>query len=82
MKKVKVVFGSDISEFVGELIDVWKETGEKYKEAEDRILILDIGDEDKELIEKSLGFLSFASVKPKKGEVFGQYSIFSKFAIY
>jgi len=29
MKKVKLVFGSDISDFVGELIDAWKEGLEK-----------------------------------------------------
>ena len=115
MKKVKVVFGSDISDFAGELIDAWREENwrkdsnrlilesenyrmevygydtvperalwflQKYEESEDRVLILDIEDKDKELIEEALGFLSFASVEPKKGEVFGQYSVISGFAIY
>ena len=115
MKKVKVVFGSDISEFMGELIKAWEEGNwrkdpnrwilesenyrmevygydtvpekalwflQKYEESEDRVLILDIEDKDKELIEEALGFLSFASVEPKKGEVFGQYSVISGFAIY
>ena len=115
MKKVKLVFGSDISEFMEELIKAWEEENwrkdsnrlvlesenyrmevygydtvpekalwflQKYEEAEDGILILDIEDKDKELIEETLGFLSFASVEPKKGEVFGQYSVISGFAIY
>jgi len=55
---------------------------QKYEDAEDKVLVLNVEDEDKELIERALGFLSFASVEPKKGEVFGQYSIISGFAIY
>ena len=117
MKKVKVVFGSDISEFMGELVKAWEKGKwrkdsnrlilesenyrmevygydtvpekalwflQKYEESEDGVLILDIEDEDKdkEVVEEALGFLSFASVEPKKGEVFGQYSVISGFAIY
>jgi len=114
MKEVRVIFGN-ISEFVEELINAWKEGNwkkesnrlilesenyrievygydnapeetlwilQKYEDAEDKVLVLNVEDENKELIERALGFLSFASVEPKKGEVFGQYSIISGFAIY
>jgi len=54
----------------------------KYEDSKDRVLVLNVGDNEEELIEEALGFLSFASVEPKKENIFGQYSIISSFSVY
>ena len=42
-----------------------------YKDTDDKVLIMNVEDKDKELIKRAAGLLSLASVEPK-GDTFSQ----------